>query len=126
VNQNEIPIMTMAYIECALFTADEEVIAPTSGEFDIATYRSRITKAMLWEACQVCSQFYHRNANDLQDWSAISAGHDLWYTRNHHGTGFWDRDNGTDDSRERLTDNAHALRSRSVYRNRGWFHFDIA
>jgi hypothetical protein len=25
-------------------------------------------------------------------WNDTEAGRDFWYTRNHHGTGFWDRD----------------------------------
>jgi hypothetical protein len=28
---------------------------------------------------------------DLDAWGLANAGHDFWLTRNHHGTGFWDR-----------------------------------
>lgn len=46
------------------------------------------------------------------------AGHDLWLTRNRHGTGFWDRVYGDDldkDLGERLTEAAHKIGERHLY-----------
>lgn len=45
------------------------------------------------------------------DWEQL--GHDLWLTRNHHGTGFWDRGLGA--VGDRLAKAAHALGSVDLY-----------
>lgn len=43
-----------------------------------------------------------------------SAGHDLWLTRNRHGTGFWDR-GYDDDVAKILTDAAHSMGGSDPY-----------
>ena len=45
------------------------------------------------------------------DWGQL--GHDLWLTRNHHGTGFWDR--GLGGLGTSLTDIAHAMGEQHLY-----------
>lgn len=115
-----------AYIECALFTADEEIVTPHSGAFDSSPYLGRVTKAMRAEALAVCTVFYYANRADLSMYDADDLGHDLWYTRNEHGVGFWDGDHCTKGVGERLTQAAHKLGQRSVYSGRGgWLYFDI-
>lgn len=122
--RNELQTMADAYIECALFTADEELIPPKSGQFDQTPYLPRVTRAMKAEALAVCTAFYDANAADLADYPADSAGHDLWYTRNGHGVGFWEADHCTDEQGERLTAAAHKLRECYLGRMQGgWFYF---
>lgn len=50
-----------------------------------------------------CKRFQEQNAADLTEaydngringYDETRAGHDFWYTRNGHGTGFWDSDLG--------------------------------
>ena len=47
------------------------------------------------------------------DWAQV--GHDLWFTRNGHGTGFWDRDLG--DLGEALSDIARDMGETYAYIN---------
>lgn len=122
--RDELQTMADAYIECALFTADEDIVEPKSGQFDQSPYLPRITKAMKDEAKRVCEVFYDDNAKDLAGYPADSAGHDLWYNRNGHGVGFWEADHCTKEEGKRLSNAAHRLGGRYVYKARGWFHFD--
>jgi hypothetical protein len=49
-----------------------------------------------------------------EPYEAIQAGRDFWFTRNHHGVGFWDRGLGpTGDS---LSAVSHRFRETDVYR----------
>jgi hypothetical protein len=122
-NRNELQQMADAYIEAALFTADEELITPKSGEFDQTLHLSRVTKAMKATALRVSTAFYDANAKDLESYPADSAGHDLWYTRNGHGCGFWEADHCTDEEGKRLSDAAHKLGESYLYGVKRWFYF---
>lgn len=42
-----------------------------------------------------------------------AAGHDFWFTRNHHGVGFWDRELGA--IGDRLTETAHVMGESYAY-----------
>lgn len=63
----------------------------------------------------------HEHALDF--WSANRGGddyigHDFWLTRNHHGTGFWDRYSGDQEGTrigQYLTDQAHAYGESYLY-----------
>lgn len=76
----------LAYIECAIFTDKEE--GAEDPEY--------ISLPALSKALNDVARF--RLANDRYAAKRIDAhlasqiGHDLWLTRNGHGTGFWDRD----------------------------------
>ncbi len=73
--------MADAYLASALWTD-----AP-DGQYDL-------TPEALKHALETCEAFHHSNKDDLDEWDAGQAGHDLWLTRNCHGTGFWDRGKG--------------------------------
>lgn len=64
----------------------------------------------------------HADCGAVLPWCA-AMGHDLWLTRQHHGTGFWDRDelkaNGLGD---KLTEVAHAMGEAEYWQHRGWFY----
>lgn len=122
--QDELDTMTEAYITCALFTADEEIIPPKSGEFDSSPYLPRVTKSTWAKAKDVCAQFYAENSTDLASYPADSAGHDLWYTRNGHGVGFWEADHCTDDEGERLSESARKLGEAYLFKQNGWFYVE--
>ena len=97
--EHEITHMLSAYIECALWSSLTE--GTDDAEFlDQTDYQlSDDARAEMLADCQA---FYEANANDLADMDAEQAGHDFWLTRNHHGTGFWDRGLGA--LGQRLTD----------------------
>ncbi len=47
--------------------------------------------------------FLHLAKWHTQGWTLEQLGHDFWLTRNGHGTGFFDRETGTEESRDALT-----------------------
>lgn len=108
-NASEVSDMARAYIVAALFTADEDIVAPKSGEFDPSPYIDRVPKSAFVRAENLCRTFYAENATDLADYPAENAGHDLWYTRNGHGVGFWEADHCSKEEGERLTAAAKRL-----------------
>jgi hypothetical protein len=70
-----------------------------------------------------CKDFQDQNAALLAAWyswcqTPESAGHDFWLTRNHHGTGFWDRfhvSTAEGQTGRHLTNAAHAYGSFDLY-----------
>lgn len=111
---------TLAYLEAALWTSDDD---PGSGEWSQHGEWTidRIASETIARAVRDCRTFQNENTQDLdllpdgRNWSAAEqAGHDFWLTRNHHGAGFWDRGNG--DLGERLTTAAHGYGEVDLYR----------
>ena len=79
---------TRAYLACALWT--EELDEMSIDDFSADA---------LDEAAYVIATFTDRAAEadiDLTEYNAEQVGHDLWLTRNGHGTGFWDDGRGYD------------------------------
>lgn len=101
--------MIAGYIECALFTADEELIPPKSGQFEVSPWLDTVSNEMKLKAARVCMKFARENIADLSTYPATEAGHDLWYTRGGHGVGFWEADHCTKEEGERLTEAAELL-----------------
>lgn len=85
---NHIQTMTDAYIEAIYFTETGDDDQPEA-DADLDPYTRM-------QAYIDCRNFYWAVTEELGinasyiDWR--QAGHDLWLTRNGHGTGFWDRD----------------------------------
>lgn len=81
-------VATRAYLACALWTEnlDEYTIDDFSAD-------------ALDDAAYVIATFAENAAEadiDLTEYDAGQVGHDLWLTRNGHGTGFWDNGRGYD------------------------------
>lgn len=81
-----LPEFTQGYLEAAFFTIDEEL---TFGH---------LHKSTLASFSKDCDAFVSAHSHLIQSacevepsYSERRAGHDFWYTRNGHGTGFWDR-----------------------------------
>lgn len=74
------------YLDCA------EWLANNDDDLDGAGFSSE----MLEQARADCETFLSapgaQDALGEGDWTWTQVGHDLWLTRNGHGTGFWDRD----------------------------------
>lgn len=113
-----------AYLECALWT-------DSISEDDDRSIQEEYTPDQLLaesraQAEEDCRLFIAANTDLLnkavalysmsergQQWSVSDlAGHDFWLTRNHHGTGFWDR--GLGPIGEDLTKSAQQHPERSV------------
>lgn len=79
--------MVLAYIEAMYFTETGD-----DGQPDSDAPLSLDSKREAWSACHrlrlACSG---HNGIDLLQYDPGQVGHDLWFTRNGHGVGFWDR-----------------------------------
>ena len=83
-----------AYIEALYFTETGDSEQP---EVDAELYESSLKQA--WDDCR---RFYNVYADIIGE-NVEQAGHDFWFTRNGHGTGFWDRPDVWGDYEEELT-----------------------
>lgn len=118
-------LMVEGFLEAALFTADESVVPPCSGEFPFFQYKDRISKAMRTKALSLCLTFFNANETLLLLYPARCAGHDLAYTINHHGCGFWEADHCSKEEGDLLTAAAHRFPEFAVYRTRsGWLNME--
>lgn len=105
--------MVSAYLECALWTEEEEAgdgeLSPgaiASAEEDCANFLDYLDEAEI----------------DYQTLDRVQMGHDFWLTRNHHGAGFWDR--GLGELGEKLTTAAHTFGDAELYAgDDGLLHF---
>lgn len=83
------------YIDAALFTTDEN---PPGGMDYVESGRAddmwpAVPQSFIDEAKRDCAAFEAANETWLaQAGDFEQNGSDLWYTRNRHGVGFWDRD----------------------------------
>jgi hypothetical protein len=97
---NQLDSFTQGYIEAMFFTDASD---PDDGELSDATFAD-LHPDSLKEIIRECAEFQSANAELLEraydmgyaqgHYDAERAGNDFWYTRNGHGTGFWDRDLG--------------------------------
>ena len=113
---NRLDSFTRGYVEAMFFTEDTE---GHLGSF------ADVSQTMLVEVVADCQRFQEENAKLLQrayarwtecgekPYDAERAGNDFWYTRNHHGVGFWDRDLGK--VGDELTTAAHAYIEKGLY-----------
>lgn len=88
----ESDLFTRSYIETALATTNDESTQsggnPLDQNYDIEDIEGTTFIRMLHD----CRDFQrkYRELYEKGGWSDEKAGRDFWYTRNGHGTGFWD------------------------------------
>lgn len=105
----QLDAFTQAYVECALWSTNDESDEKGGEPLDSNYSISDIDPASLAKMIDDCRHFQEENAADLAtykhpEWSAADlGGHDFFLTRNGHGAGFWDRDCLPEEARERLT-----------------------
>jgi len=101
--------VTKAYIACALWLSE-----PDSPDPDIWGIEN-LPPEVVDKATKVCYRFSTENFDDITEAKLTpdKVGHDLWLTRNGHGTGFWDRSLG--DVGDRLTSAAEKLGESYLY-----------
>lgn len=75
-----------AYLEAAEFSDLPEDMNKAECELDAAS---------LERATGECRAFFDAHTADILAYGIEQAGHDLWFTRNGHGVGFWEEDHGT-------------------------------
>lgn len=82
---------TQAYVECALFSTNDES-DPSGGEpLDDNYGPEDIDPETLTKMVTDCRRFQAECCKDIGI-HLSRAGHDFWLTRNGHGAGFWDDD----------------------------------
>lgn len=83
----DLETLTNAYTEAIYFTETGDIGQPPA-----TAELTPLCKAQIWDTCR---NFHRAIAQEVLeflpdlDWAQV--GHDLWLTRNGHGTGFWDR-----------------------------------
>lgn len=95
-----------AYLEALLWSEEPDRGSEDSWGDAIASNELREQSA------RDCDEFWSQAEPLLDEWSWDQAGHDFALTRNHHGTGYWDRDLPNGDE---LTKLAHAAGEVWVY-----------
>jgi len=105
--RHELTDTVRGYLEAAMF-CDAEYSPP----------KAVFASSAVARAYGECSRFLHDNYDLV--WNArcegqtfVQIGRDLWFTRNGHGVGFWDR--GLGDLGEQLTEAAKAMGSQDIY-----------
>lgn len=115
----DIQAVLSGYLGCALWTATNDEGEPLDQKFDVDDFFEESRS----NALSVCQSFCSQNQADLSGIDPVQIGHDLWLTRNGHGSGFWDR--GLEDQQgERLTQAAHGLGEASVVVVGNQLHLD--
>ena len=87
--------MLTQYIETALWSSLDSADDP----MDLSCGERDVHADTVEQMHEDCKDFAEANAEQIRQWGGkgdawAAAGHDLWLTRNGHGTGFWDRDAG--------------------------------
>jgi len=102
----EINDFVKGYIVCALWTESLEDNGRTIDD---------INNGSLLKIIEDCNNFQKqaKNALTASGMDDEHAGHNFWLTRNHHGTGFWDRDLGK--IGDELTAIAHKFGECDIY-----------
>jgi predicted aminopeptidase len=114
---SKLDTFTRAYIEAMFFTdanSDSEELADASF--------AELAPETLQSIIKDCTDFQTSFAELIERACALgwmtydeaSAGHDFWFTRNGHGTGFWDR--GLGDVGNELTEMSKPYGEVSLYR----------
>lgn len=102
-----IDIIINSYLETAIWTADFDDDADVKTIYDFSDKARKQAKEEI--------EWFLKNAGDVfSDVSYTSIGHDLWLSRNHHGSGFFDR-NYDDEVTDFLMDLSHELGEINIY-----------
>lgn len=100
------------YVEAIFFTADEELQGASFAEL------SADALAQIKEDCLdfnlTADAWLHKAYGHRDTYTSHQAGVDFWFTRNHHGAGFWDR--GLGEAGNKLTELSHPYGSCDLYR----------
>lgn len=91
-NASDIEEMLQAYIEAALWSSTDESDEPLDKNYSEDDIAPSTLKKMKKDVETFANQFGDVIESLGADYDWSQAGHDLWLTRNGHGTGFWDRD----------------------------------
>jgi hypothetical protein len=95
------------YLEAVLWTEEDE-LGPSNIESDVSFEAKVDTYIDIKKFKQLAGELIAQSGLDDEQ-----IGHDLWLTRNGHGTGFWDR--GLGEVGDKLSDIAREMGSKYAY-----------
>ena len=104
---------TRAYIECALWSSNDETDERGGEPLDKNYTANDLAPETLAQMVEDCRQFQADHVADITV-NLERAGHDFWLTRNNHGAGFWDGD-WPEEAGERLTAASHIWGEVNLY-----------
>lgn len=84
----------LGYVEAALWSTSDDDDEALERNFSIED----IAPDTLQEMRDDCTSFMKININDLEELQPERAGALFWFSRNEHGTGFWDEDSISSDA----------------------------
>ena len=101
-----------AYVVAALWSSTDDTGEPIDANYDANDIDPHTLDTMRIECDQFISGYWSLIVQTAM--TPEQCGHDFWLTRNHHGTGFWDR--GYPDALgDALTEAAHCESQRDLY-----------
>lgn len=97
--------MVQGYLAAALWSStdesDESGGEPLDNNYDI----NDVAQSSKQKAKKDCTDFVNKCKQEwLDEMDESELGHNFWLTRNGHGTGFWDRDELSDEAKKGMTD----------------------
>src|SRR5689334_12761039 len=102
---NNAETMREHYAVCALWSSMDDRQTPLDRDHGIDDISDETWAEMLAD----CESFLDKHGDDVGD-LLEQAGHDLWLTRNGHGSGFWDVGRPwAKDAAERMSETARAM-----------------
>lgn len=115
----DLDTFTQAYLEAAWFTEEDRLKEEaTESGLDPDQHDFEWSQEALETAKKDCDAFRTDRTVELLDEAGAKDdeqnGHDFWYTRNHHGVGFWDR-GYEDEYADALTNISQAFGEKYVY-----------
>lgn len=111
----DIDAFTRGCIECALWAINDESTAPGGEPMDKNYNWAHIADESLAKIIADCANFQNSQKGLLAlAGNESQNGHDFFLTRNHHGSGFWDR-GYEGDTGEKLTNAAHDAGGMDLY-----------
>ncbi len=118
----ELDDFTLAYIECALWSSTDDASVPLNDHHTLAD----LAPETLARIKEDCAKFQAENQADIATGCVrthregctpsdpAQAGHDFWFTRCGHGSGFWDGD-WEEEPGERMTESSKRFGEISLY-----------
>lgn len=101
-----------AYLACALWSSNGDDGEPLDKIYGIVDFAPAAVVQAEKELADFLAYCDEVGLNPFAELDAEQVGHDFWLTRNHHGTGFWDRRIETGRS---LSDAAHTFGESDAY-----------
>ena len=102
------------YLEAALWSTMDDYGKPLDKNYSIEHF----SKELIQQAVVDCNKFRELSKYNITD----NMAHDFWFTRNHHGSGFWDGDY-EEEMGNYLTELSHSFGEMCFYVSNGKIYY---